>query len=70
MRVIGKQNCSRCDMVKNILNNKQIEYEYILMESLSLEEQVEYRKMAIKAKQMEMPLIIKEDKIITLQEVI
>ena len=70
IKIIGKQQCSRCDMTKNILNNKQIEFEYVLMESLTPEEQTEYRKMAIKAKQMEMPLIIKDNKIITLQEVI
>jgi glutaredoxin len=72
MRVllIGKNNCSRCDMVKNILSNKNIEFEYILMESLPQEDQVNYRKMAIIAKQMEMPLIIKENKIATIAEVI
>jgi glutaredoxin len=68
--VVGKQQCSRCDMTKNILNNKQIDFEYVLMEDLSEEDKAKYRKMAITAKQLEMPLIIKDNKIITLQEVI
>jgi len=68
--LIGKNNCSRCDMTKNILSNKNVEFEYVLMESLPQEEQAKYRKMAIMAKKMEMPLIIKEDKIITIAEVI
>jgi len=68
--VIGTENCSRCNMVKNILNNKNIEYDYKLINSLSDEDKNKYINMAQCIGQMSFPLIIKDEKIITLQEVI
>ncbi len=67
--VIGTENCSKCLMTKNILDSKGIEYTYQLLNSLSKHEQDIYLDMAQKAKQMSMPLIIKDGQIITLQEV-
>lgn len=70
IKVIGKNNCSRCDMTKNILDNKNIPYEYIKLEDCEPEVKKEYLAMARKVRQMEMPLIIKDNNIVTLQEVI
>lgn len=67
IRVIGKENCSRCAMVKNILNKKGIEYEYNLLDECENKE--EYIKMAIEEGKLSMPLIIKDGKLINLQEV-
>lgn len=67
--VVGKENCSRCDMVKNILTNKKIEFSYVKLEDLSQEEKSEYLKMAKEAKQFEMPIIIKDNTVIAFQEV-
>ena len=68
IKVIGKENCSRCEMVKNILTNKGIEYEYQLLDEC--ENKAEYIKMAREKGQLSMPLIIQDNKIIDLQEVI
>lgn len=70
IKVIGKENCSACSMVKTILNNKYIPYEYILMENLSSEEKSGYINLAREQRMMAMPLIIKNEKLVSLQEVI
>jgi len=55
-------------MTKTILENKKVNFEYKLLESLSLEEQKKYINMAQKANQMSMPIIVKDNKITTLQQ--
>lgn len=67
--VIGTEHCSRCNMAKGLLDRKGIEYEYKLLSSLSIEEQNKYIQIAKQSNQMSMPLIIKDGKIIALQEV-
>ncbi|MDN5317855.1 MAG: Glutaredoxin [Thermoanaerobacterium sp.] len=67
--VIGTQNCARCKSVKTILDNKNIKYEYKDISDFTKEEQDLFFDMANKEKQKSFPLIIKDNKIITLQEV-
>lgn len=67
--VIGTENCSRCNMTKNILNNKGIEFDYKLISSFSTDDKDKYMNMAQQTGQMSFPLIIKDNKIITIQEV-
>jgi len=55
-------------MTKGFLDNKNIEYEYKLLSSLNEEDQQKYINMAKQAQKMTMPLIIKNDRIISLQE--
>ncbi len=66
--VIGTESCSRCTTTKNILDVKGIEYKYLLITDYPDENQNKFMEMAEKANQMSFPLIIKNDKIITLQE--
>jgi len=66
--VIGTENCSRCNMTKNILNNKSMEYEYKLINSLSLEEQNKYLEIAKNNGQMSYPMIFRDQVLITLQQ--
>jgi glutaredoxin len=68
--LIGKKNCSRCEIIKNILLNKNINYKYKLFEDLSSEEKNRYIKLAKKNNQMEFPLIIKNNQIIDFKEVV
>lgn len=68
--VIGKENCSSCEITKTILNNNNIEFEYKLLDSLTQKDKNEFLKLARENKQMSMPLIIKNQQLITLQEVI
>lgn len=68
--VIGKENCSSCEMAKTILKNKSIEFEYKLLEEMEIDQKKKYIKLARESGIMSMPLIIKENKLIKLQEVI
>jgi glutaredoxin len=68
--VIGKENCSSCEVTKTIFKNKGIEYEYVLLDELQDEDKKKYMKMAREQGRLSMPLIIKKDKIFSLQEVI
>lgn len=70
IKVIGKENCSRCDIVKNILENNNIQFVYKKIEECDEPERRYYRKLAIHSKQLEMPLLIKDDKVIDIKEVI
>jgi len=69
LKVIGTNNCSKCLMVKNILNNKQIEYEYSNINDYTQEEQDLF---LIKAKEVnitQFPLIFKENEIIDISQI-
>jgi len=68
--LIGKENCSRCEMIKNILSNKNIEFEYKILESFSEEERKNYIKLGKEFKQTSFPLIVKDNKVLDLKEVI
>ncbi|APH21014.1 glutaredoxin domain-containing protein [Clostridium botulinum] len=70
LKVIGKENCSQCLLVKKLLTNKGINFNYIDLYSLSKEEQSNYIKEAQKNKIMQLPLIIENNDFINLQEFI
>ena len=69
IKLIGKEGCNRCVMTKNILNNKGVKFEYMLLSELPKEEQDKYVNMAQESGNIELPLIIKDEKMITLQEI-
>lgn len=68
--LIGKENCSRCEMIKTILSSKNIEYEYRKIEDIPEEEGIKYKELGREYKQLSFPLIIKDDKVYDLKEVI
>ena len=68
--ILGKENCSACDMTKTILTNKGVKFEYKFFASLEEDQRKEYMKAARKYGVMSMPLIINNGQITTLQEVI
>ena len=70
IKVIGKEHCGACMMTKNVLGVKGIEFEYILLEEMAEEEQNNVIKMAEEQGKLSMPFIIKDGKLVTLQEVI
>lgn len=69
INLYGKENCSRCEMVKNILTQKNIEFTYEILESLEENEKKEIMATARKKGMLSMPLIIKDGEMITIQEV-
>ena len=66
--VIGLKNCNKCTITKQILDGKNIQYEYSVLNELPEEERRKYAQMARDINYDTMPLIIKDDKLITLQE--
>lgn len=69
IRVIGNRGCSRCEMTKQILNNKGIEYEYMLLSDLPAEEQNVIMTKAQEEKKIALPIIIKDDKLVDVKEI-
>lgn len=67
--LIGTKHCSRCQMTTNILTNKNIPFEYKLFDSLSQEDQDKYLNIAKNVNQTSFPIIFKDDKIVTLQQI-
>jgi len=70
IKVIGNSNCSRCEITKQILINKGIDFEYGLLSDLPEEKQKELLKKARLKAQLNMPLIFKDDEIIDIKEII
>jgi len=68
--ILGKQNCSACDMTKTVLTNKGIKFTYQLLDDLEPELKKDYMKLARQQGKLSMPLIIKNKEIINLQEAI
>lgn len=67
--VIGTKNCLNCKMVKANLDKKDIEYTYKLNEELSEEELNIYVNKARVKGLLNFPLIVKDEEIITIQEI-
>lgn len=70
IKLIGKNNCSACNMTKTVLKNKGIEFEYKLLNELPQEEQDKYINLAQENDMLSLPLIVVDNKLKTLQEVI
>lgn len=68
IKVIGNENCSRCEMTKQILKQNNIEFEYTLFSEL--DNQLELKKEAMLKGMMNFPIIIKDEVIVDLQEVL
>jgi len=68
--VIGTQNCKKCNMTKSILDKESIEYTYKLSSEIPEEEFNTYINKAKIKGILNFPLIIKNDEIITLEDVV
>ena len=69
VRVIGEKGCSRCEITKQILKNKGITFEYILLSEQSEEEQNKILNLAQEKGMMQMPLILKDDCLVEIKEI-
>ena len=61
IKVYGKVDCSKCQTLKNILDEKKVDYEYI-------EDLKTLMMVASKARIMSAPVIEKDDKIYTMEQ--
>lgn len=68
-KVIGKHGCGRCEIVKGILTEREIQFEYCYMEDSTAEEQTLYLALAQEYRVNNFPMIIKDNKVIALEEV-
>ena len=70
IKVIGKENCGACMMAKKVLTKKGVEFVYVHLDDLSEEDKDVVLKLANEQGVRSMPLIIKDGKLVTLQEVL
>ena len=70
IKVIGKENCGACMMAKKVLTRKGVAFEYVYLDELEEEEREEILRMSDEQGMRSMPLIIKDGKLVTLQEVL
>lgn len=61
IKVYGKNNCSRCQILKNRLDEMKIDYEYI-------EDLKTLMMVASKARIMSAPVVEKDEKIYTMEQ--
>ena len=70
IKVIGKENCGACMMAKKVLTRKGVDFEYVYLDELEEEERKEVLRMSDEQGIRSMPLIVKDGKLVTLQEVL
>ena len=68
IKVIGTENCSRCEMTKQILKQNNIEFKYSLFSEL--DNQLEIRKEAMSKGMINFPIVLKDGEMVELQEVL
>ena len=69
IRVIGSLGCSRCEITKQVLKNKKVEFKYELISELSELEQDELLSKAQSKGMMNMPLILKDNELVDVKEI-
>ena len=70
IKVIGKENCGACMMAKKVLTRKGVDFDYVYLDELEEEERKEVLRMSDEQGMRSMPLIVKDGKLVTLQEVL
>ena len=70
IKVIGKENCGACMMAKKVLTRKGVEFEYVYLDELEKKKKKEVLRMSDEQGMRSMPLIVKDGKLVTLQEVL
>jgi len=70
IRIIGNEGCSRCEITKQILTNKEVQFTYELLENLPDEDKKSILKKARVKGILNMPLILKDEEIIDIKEII
>ncbi|MFW6377520.1 MAG: glutaredoxin family protein [bacterium] len=70
IKVIGTIGCSKCNIIKSKLENKGIEFNYVLLNELTNEEQDEALDKAKDSGLSSFPIILRDDEVVKLEEVI
>lgn len=70
IKVIGNKNCNRCEIVKNLFNQKNIDFEYLYFSDLDKKEQDELLKEAEDKGLLNFPIVIKNKTVIDAKELL
>lgn len=68
--MIGKRGCGKCFITKEKFNKRDIDYEYSIFENLPADERREYVNLARKDGKATFPIIIKDGKSCTVEEIL
>ena len=68
--VVGNPGCSRCEMARRLLKNKEVDFEYQDLGQLSPGTAEAYLSMGEEAEQVGLPILIKEGKLVKLEDII
>lgn len=68
VRVIGQRGCVNCEITKQTLKKKGVKFTYELFSELPEEDQIKFNELALKKGLLKMPLIIKDNEIMTISE--
>ncbi|QPW62139.1 glutaredoxin domain-containing protein [Clostridium botulinum] len=70
IKVIGNEGCTSCQMVKYLLDKKNIEYTYVSLSSLNEDERVSIVKQAQLNNMVDLPFIFKNGKQVEKSEIL
>jgi glutaredoxin len=68
VRVIGQLGCANCQISKMTLEKKGVDFNYEIFDDLSEEEQIKLENLATSKGMMKMPLILKDNELVTIEE--
>ena len=69
LKVIGKNGCSACVVLKEKLTQEGVEFEYVILDEVDNKTRKGYMKKAIQANHMSFPIVLKDDEIISQDEI-
>lgn len=65
--IYGNAGCSKCEVVKNLVEEKGIEFEYKYLSEIPATEKFNVMQAAKKVKQLNLPIIFINEEIITFE---
>jgi len=68
INIYGKRGCARCESVKNLLDKRGILYSYQLIEDMNYQDHI--RDLVTIDNNGMYPLIMNEDKVVSLKDVL
>lgn len=67
--IISREGCTNCARIKALMEERDIAFNYVMMDDLSKVEKFNYMNSAKKAGQMSMPIILKDGVFVPTKEV-
>lgn len=70
VKIIGKTNCTRCELIKSKLKDEDVDFEYEYIEDLNSSQQSKIKKDSIKNKMLSFPICFVEDEMVTMEYIL